>query len=176
MTKRDRSHQRIKAVTKMALLSVSYFALAAASPNEARAQASPPAQQSATQPEESPSPPGTPAQEVPSAQPDLSPSPSVTPAQEQPNAALLPQVTVEMPRSKAALHIESAASRRSQARRSQARRSQARPRQAQRCRRPGRPARHKMHARGRLVSMRTAPRWRPRSTRRWSTFRSRSAS
>ena len=45
MSKENRSHQRIKAVAKTALLSVGYIAFAAASPNEVHAQASPPAQQ-----------------------------------------------------------------------------------------------------------------------------------
>src|SRR5262249_60490804 len=51
--------------------------------------------QGATQSDETPSSPGTPAQDA--TRPDASPSP-VTPAQQQPDAALLPQVTVEPPR------------------------------------------------------------------------------
>jgi hypothetical protein len=43
MCRKNRSHHCIKAVTKLALLSVSYVALAAAGASEARAQASPPA-------------------------------------------------------------------------------------------------------------------------------------
>jgi hypothetical protein len=43
MCRKNRSHHRIKAVTKLALLSVSYLALAAAGASEVRAQASPPA-------------------------------------------------------------------------------------------------------------------------------------
>src|SRR5262249_31371881 len=86
---------RIKAITKLALLSVSYIALAAAGASEVRAQASPPAEQGATQSDETPSSPGTPAQDA--TRPDASPSP-VTPAQQQPDAAPLPQVTVEPPR------------------------------------------------------------------------------
>ena len=97
MTKKVRSHRRMKAVTKLALLSVSYLALAAAGASEVRAQASPPAEQGATQSDESPSPPSAPAQDVPTTQPDASSSPA-TPAQQQPNADPLPQVTVEPPR------------------------------------------------------------------------------
>src|SRR5215813_10506539 len=108
MTKKVRSHHRIKAVTKLALLSVSYVALAAAGASEVRAQASPPAEQGATQSVEPPSSPGAPAQDAPSrsspstpaqdaTQPDASPSPA-TPAQQRPNADPLPQVTVEPPR------------------------------------------------------------------------------
>src|SRR5262249_24858818 len=108
MTKKVRSHHRIKALTRLALLSVSYLALAAAGASEVRAQASPPAEQGATQSNEPPSSPGTPAQDAPSpsspgmpaqdaTQPDASPSP-VTPAQPQPDADPLPQVTVEPPR------------------------------------------------------------------------------
>jgi catecholate siderophore receptor len=96
MCKEYRSHYRIKAVTKLALLSVSYLALAAASANDVLAQ-TPPAEQGATQSDEPPSPPGTPAPDAPTTQPDASPSP-VTPAQQQPNVAPLPQVTVEPPR------------------------------------------------------------------------------
>src|SRR5262249_47262947 len=97
MRRKNRSHHCIKAVTKLALLSVSYLALAAASASEVRARASPPAEQGTRQSDEPPSPPGAPAQEAPSgsspgtpapeapaAQPDASPSP-VTPAQQQPN-------------------------------------------------------------------------------------------
>jgi catecholate siderophore receptor len=93
------AHQRIKAVTKTVLLSVSYIALAAAGANEVRAQASPPIEQApVTQPDASPSPPATPTQQAPSTQPDASPSPPVTseqqPSADQPNAAPLSQVTV----------------------------------------------------------------------------------
>jgi catecholate siderophore receptor len=95
MTKEDRSHHCIKALRQMALLSVSYLALAAVSPNEVRAQASSPAQQGATQSDEAPSSPGTPAPEAPTTQPDAAPPPA-TPAQQQPTStATLPQVTVD---------------------------------------------------------------------------------
>src|SRR5262249_8704242 len=95
MTKKVRSHHRIKAVTRLALLSVSYLALAAAGASEVRAQASPPAEQGATQSVEPPSSPGTPAQDAPTTQPDAARSPAT---QQQPDAAPLPQVTVEPPR------------------------------------------------------------------------------
>jgi len=92
------AHQRIKAVTKTVLLSVSYIALAAAGANEVRAQASPPIEQAPVAQPVSPSPPATPTQQAPSTQPDASPSPPVTSAQQpsadQPNAAPLSQVTV----------------------------------------------------------------------------------
>src|SRR5262249_33337442 len=99
MSKKERSRHRVKSVTKLALVSVSYVTLVAVGASDVRAQASPPAEQGATQSDEPPSPPGTPAQEAPTAQPDASPSP-VTPAQQQPNVPPLPQVTVEAPRRK----------------------------------------------------------------------------
>src|SRR5262245_46441592 len=95
MCRKNRSHHRIKAVTKLALLSASYLALAAAGASEVRAQATPPAEQDATQSVEPPSSPGAPARDA--TQPDAAPSPA-TPAQQRPNAAPLPQVTVEPPR------------------------------------------------------------------------------
>jgi hypothetical protein len=79
MCRKNRSHHCIKAVTKVALLSVSYVALVAAGASEVRAQASPPAEQGATQSDESPSSPSAPAQEAPTTQPGPSSSP-VTPA------------------------------------------------------------------------------------------------
>ena len=105
MCRKNRSRHCIKAVTKLALLSVSYLALAAASASDVHAQASPPAEQGTAQSDESRSSPGaqdatqpaTPAQDAPTTQPDASPSP-VTPAQQQPNVPPLPQVTVEAPR------------------------------------------------------------------------------
>src|SRR5262249_47625973 len=157
MSKKESSRHRVKSVTKLALVSVSYVALVAVGASDVRAQASPPAEQGATQSDEPPSPPGTPAQEAPTAQPDASPSP-VTPAQQQPNVPPLPQVTVEAPRQqKPAGRLgwpprtsppPPRAPRRSRARRSQARRTRAR-----RYRRPGRRAAHKMRARGRWASM-----------------------
>src|SRR5256712_12166390 len=97
MCRKNRSHHCIKALTKLTLLSVSYLALAAASASDVHAQASPPAEQGATQSDESRSSPSAPAQDAPTTQPDASPSP-VTPAQQQPNVPPLPQVTVEAPR------------------------------------------------------------------------------
>src|SRR5262249_30809037 len=73
-------HHRIKAVTRLALFPVSYRALAAANLIEVRAKASRPAEQSATQSEEAPSPPGTPAQDA--TQSDEPPSRPGTPAQD----------------------------------------------------------------------------------------------
>src|SRR5215472_18707458 len=99
MSKKERSRHRVKSATKLALVSVSYVALVAVGASDVRGQASPPAEQGATQSDEPPSPPGTPAQEAPTEQPDASPSP-VTPAQQQPNVPPLPQVTVEAPRRK----------------------------------------------------------------------------
>jgi catecholate siderophore receptor len=99
MCKKERSRHRVKSVTKLALVSVSYVALVAAGAGDVRAQASPPAEQGATQSDEPPSPPGTPAPEAPAAQPAASSSPA-TPAQQQPNVPPLPQVTVEAPRQK----------------------------------------------------------------------------
>src|SRR6478672_9934521 len=112
MCRKNRSHHCIKAVAKLALLSVSTIALAAAGVSQARAQATPPAEQGSTQSDESPSSssPSTPAQNAPSAsppspgapaqettQPDASSSPA-TPAQQQSTAPALPAVTVEAPR------------------------------------------------------------------------------
>ena len=99
MSKKERSRHHVKSVKKLALVSVSYVALVAVGASDVRAQASPPAEQGATQSDEPPWPPGTPAQEAPTAQPDASPSP-LTPAQQQPNVPPLPQVTVEAPRQK----------------------------------------------------------------------------
>src|SRR5262252_424448 len=89
MCRTNRAHHCIGAVRTLALLSVSYVALAAAGASEVRAQATPPAEQGATQSDEprsspgtsapdatQPSAPATPAQEAPSA------SPPVTPAQD----------------------------------------------------------------------------------------------
>jgi catecholate siderophore receptor len=112
MCEKNRSHHCIKAVAKLALLSVSYVALAAAGISNARAQVTPPAEQSTTQSDESPSSssPSTPAQNAPSAsppspgapaqettQPGASSSPAA-PAQQQSTAPALPAVTVEAPR------------------------------------------------------------------------------
>ena len=112
MCRKNRSHHCIKAVAKLALLSVSYVALAAAGASEVRAQATPPAEQGSTQSDESPSssspstpardapsasPPSAPAQEAPTTQPDASSSPA-TPGQQQSTAPALPAVTVEAPR------------------------------------------------------------------------------
>ena len=94
---KDRSRQRVKTLTKTALVSVSYLAFAAVSANDLRAQELPQAQQ-AVPSDESPSPPGTPAQQAPATQPDASPTPPATPAQQQPNTTPLPQVTVDAPR------------------------------------------------------------------------------
>ena len=111
----NRAQHCIGAVRKLALLSVSYAALAAAGASEVRAQATPPAEQGATQPSTtarsapaqqapSASPPATPAQNAPSssppatpAQPDASSSPA-SPAQQQTETPALPAVTVEAPR------------------------------------------------------------------------------
>jgi catecholate siderophore receptor len=118
MCRKNRAHHCIKAVTKLALLSVSYAALAAAGASDARAQASPPAEQGATQSDESRSPPSTPAQDAtqpsapardaPSSSPPATPTPDATqpdassypasPAQQQTDAPALPAVTVEAPR------------------------------------------------------------------------------
>jgi catecholate siderophore receptor len=110
MCRKNRSHHCIKAVAKLALLSVSTIALAAAGVSAARAQATPPAEQGGTQSDKSPSSssPGTPAQNAPSAsppgapaqetaQPDASSSPG-TASQQQSTAPALPAVTVEAPR------------------------------------------------------------------------------
>src|SRR5262252_6362744 len=121
MCRKNRAHHCIGAVRKLALLSVSYVALAAAGASEVRAQATPPAEQGATQSDEprsspgtsapdatQPSAPATPAQEAPSAsppvtpaqdatQPGASPSPA-SPAQQQTETPALPAVTVEAPR------------------------------------------------------------------------------
>jgi hypothetical protein len=94
---KDQSRQRVKTLTKTALVSVSYLAFAAVTANDLRAQELPQAQQ-AVPSDESPSPPGTPAQQAPATQPDASPTPPATPAQQQPNTTPLPQVTVDAPR------------------------------------------------------------------------------
>src|SRR6516164_6656530 len=105
MCRKNRAHHCIGAVRKLALLSVSYIALAAAGASEVRAQATPPAEQGATQsdePRSSPStsapdatPPSAPAQEA--TQPGASSSPA-SPAQQQTETPALPAVTVEAPR------------------------------------------------------------------------------
>src|ERR1700730_19287140 len=112
MCRKNRSHHCIKAVAKLALLSVSYVALAAAGGSDVRAHPTPPAEQVATQSDESPSssspstpaqnassasPPSAPAQEAPTTQPDASSSPA-TPGQQQSNPPALPAVTVEAQR------------------------------------------------------------------------------
>src|SRR5262245_15619120 len=118
MCRKNQSHHCIKAVAKLALLSVSTVALAAAGVRDARAQATPPAGRGRTQSDESPSSswpstpaqnapsappsasppsPSAPAQETPTAQPDASSSPAA-PAQQQSIAPALPAVTVEAPR------------------------------------------------------------------------------
>src|SRR5215470_985799 len=73
MCRKNRSHHCIKAVAKLALLSVSYVALAAAGASGVRAQATPPAEQGSTQSDESPSSssPSTPARDAPSASPPV---------------------------------------------------------------------------------------------------------
>jgi catecholate siderophore receptor len=95
MGKNNRSHRRIKAVSTAALLSVSYLALAAASANDVRAQASPPTEQAPVTQPVSPSPPATPTQQAPSTAPDASPSaPAQQPAAGPSDPAPLSQVTV----------------------------------------------------------------------------------
>src|SRR5438445_4712695 len=98
MCRKNRSHHCIKAVAKLALLSVSYVALAAAGASDVRAQATPPAEQGSTQSDEPPSsspstpaqdapsasPPGAPAQDAPTTQPGASSSPG-TAGQQQSN-------------------------------------------------------------------------------------------
>ena len=111
MCGKNRSHYCIKAVAKLALLSVSYVALAAAGASDVRAQATPPAEQGATQSDESPSssspstpaqdafsasPPGAPAPDAPTTPPGASSSPAAP--EQQSNAPALPAVTVEAPR------------------------------------------------------------------------------
>src|SRR5262249_56838162 len=111
MCRKNRAHHCIGTVRKLALLSVSYVALAAAGASEVRAQATPPAEQGATQPDEprsSPSTSATPAQEAPSASPPATPAQDATqpgassspasPAQQQTETPALPAVTVEAPR------------------------------------------------------------------------------
>ena len=118
MCRTNRAHHCIRAVRKLALLSVSYVALAAAGASEVRAQATPPAEQGATQsdePRSSPStsapdatPPSAPAQDAPSASPPATPAQDIrqpgassspaSPAQQQTDAPALPAVTVEAPR------------------------------------------------------------------------------
>src|SRR6516225_11469063 len=115
MCRTNRAHHCIRAVRKLALLSVSYVALAAAGASEVRAQATPPAEQGATQSDESRSspstsapdatPPSAPAQDAPSASPPATPAQDIrqpgassspaSPAQQQPAAPALPAVTVE---------------------------------------------------------------------------------
>src|SRR5690242_19123078 len=107
MDKKSRCSHRIRAAAKITPLLLSYLAFAAASANEVNAQASPteqtaPANESSSSPvapvNEPPSLPDAPAQEPPSAQSNTSSSPADKPAQ--PDTAVLPQVTVEAPRSK----------------------------------------------------------------------------
>src|SRR5215472_9721691 len=121
MCRKNRAHHCIGAVRKLALLSVSYVALAAAGASEVRAQATPPAEQGATQSDEprsspgtsapdatQPSAPATPAQEAPSASPPATPAQDATqpgtasspasPAQQQTETPALPAATVEAPR------------------------------------------------------------------------------
>src|ERR1700751_6032771 len=110
MCEKNRSHHCIKAVAKLALLSVSTIALAAAGVSAGRAPATPPAEQGSNHKVEAPtaSPPGTPArtalsppppaegaprQDAPTTQPDASSAPA-TPAQQQSIAPALPAVTV----------------------------------------------------------------------------------
>jgi hypothetical protein len=173
---KDQSRQRVKTLTKTALVSVSYLAFAAVTANDLRAQELPQAQQ-AVPSDESPSPPGTPAQQAPATQPGASPTPPATPAQQQPNTTPLPQVTVDAPRPRP--HTTSTVRTSQLGATSSAPRTRhppARKIRARRFRRPGRPAGRKMPARARSVSTRTARRWRPRAIRRWSIFRGRSAS
>jgi catecholate siderophore receptor len=102
MSNKNRSSHRFRAAAKITLFSVSYLALAAASANEAYAQASPPAQAAPESPSppaqaapESPSPPVAPAQEPSSPQSAPSSPPAETPAQQPANSAVLPPVNVE---------------------------------------------------------------------------------
>jgi catecholate siderophore receptor len=91
MSNKNRSSHRFRAAANITLFSVSYLALAAASANEAYAQASPPAQ---AEPE-SPSTPVAPAQEPSSPQTAPSSPPAETPAQQPANSDALPPVNVE---------------------------------------------------------------------------------
>ena len=91
----DKRSRCIRAAVKMTPFLLGYLAFVAASAKEVNAQASPPEQSApATEPA---SPPAAPAQEPPAAQSDTSSSPADKPAQPD---AVLPQVTVEAPRSK----------------------------------------------------------------------------
>jgi catecholate siderophore receptor len=105
MTTNNRANQCIRAATKAALLSVSYLALVAASPDGVRAQTSSRAQQSPAATSQPPSaPPAAPAQEAPPSQPEYASSPSAAPAGQpstgEPGEAPLPPVTVNPPRQK----------------------------------------------------------------------------
>jgi catecholate siderophore receptor len=84
----NRSSHRFRAAAKMALFSVSYLALAAASASEACAEESPPAQAA-------PVSPSTPAQEPSSPQSAPSSPAAQTPAQQPADSAALPPVNVE---------------------------------------------------------------------------------
>jgi catecholate siderophore receptor len=86
---------RSRAITKLALLSVSYVALAAANPHVVHAEESSPTQQTAPS-NESPSTPAAPAQQAPSTEPDAAQAPSPAPAQEP--STPLRQVIVDAPR------------------------------------------------------------------------------
>jgi catecholate siderophore receptor len=83
----------IRTVTKLALLSVSYVALAAANPHAVHAEEASPTQQTA--PSNESQPPAAPAQQAPTTQPDTAPAPSAAPAQEPSTTSPLQQVTVE---------------------------------------------------------------------------------
>src|SRR5438093_7620855 len=93
MDKKQQSCHRVRAAAKIALVSIGYLAIAAATANEAPAQESPGQAQPAN---ESPSPPVGPTQELPSTQ---SATPADAPAQQKPTVAL-PPVTVEAAHSK----------------------------------------------------------------------------
>src|SRR6266480_439252 len=95
MDKKSRCSLRIRAAVKISPFLLGYLAFAATSANEVNAQASPP-EQTATATEPA-SPPVAPANDPPSTQSDTSSSPADKPAQPD---AVLPQVTVEAPRSK----------------------------------------------------------------------------
>src|SRR5215831_8715088 len=97
---------RLRVAAKIALISVSYLALAAVGANEVRAEESPPVQ-AAT---ESPSAPALPAQESPSSPSATSSSPGQTSTPQQPDTTALPPVTVEaaQPKPRAASPVRSA--------------------------------------------------------------------
>src|SRR6516165_4666451 len=116
MTRETRVTQRLGAMRSMALLSVSYLALAAANPSKVYAQSAPPAPEAGKTeagkieaPASRPSAPAeTPASAAPSAQPEAAPSAS-TPAEKKEDAASdtkssdapLPPVTIYPPHEKA---------------------------------------------------------------------------